>query len=167
MPTGQHDGAGPSPYDDRVHFTEYDTRLAAYALIVDESERILLSWYNGSGHDEPCWTLPGGGVEYHESVEQAVVREVREETGHQVVLHEPLTVHSFTEAEGPRGPRPFKSVRVVYLATVTGGNLGTLEVDGTTDYAEWVALDRIGREEARADIVDVAVDAWRARSASV
>jgi len=155
-----------SHYDGRVHFTEYHTRLAAYALIVDEAERILLAWYNGSGRGEPGWTLPGGGVEYDESVEQAVIREVLEETGHRVVLHEPLAVHSFTAPGEPESPRPFKSVRIVYRATVTGGSLGTLEVDGTTDYAEWIPLDQIGREEPRADIVDVAVDAWRARPAS-
>jgi 8-oxo-dGTP diphosphatase len=44
-----------------VDFTEYDTRLAAYALIVDDRERILLTWYNGKGRGEPGWTLPGGG----------------------------------------------------------------------------------------------------------
>ena len=148
-----------------MHFTEYHTRLAAYALIADEAGRILLAWYNGTGRGEACWTLPGGGVEYEESVEDAIVREVLEETGHRVVLHEPLVVHSFT-APGELGSRPFKSVRIVYRATVIGGSLGTLEVDGTTDYAEWIPLDQLGREEARADIVDVALDAWRARPAS-
>ncbi|WP_344111470.1 NUDIX hydrolase [Kribbella alba] len=155
-----------SQYDGRVHFTEYHTRLAAYALIVDETERILLAWYNGSGRGEPCWTLPGGGVEYDESVEEAVIREVLEETGYRVVLHEPLAVHSFTAPGEPERPQPFKSVRVVYRATLAGGSLGTLEVDGTTDYAEWISLDQLGREEPLADIVDVAVDAWRARPAS-
>ncbi|MEI8407064.1 MULTISPECIES: NUDIX hydrolase [unclassified Kribbella] len=93
----------------RVHFTEYHTRLAAYALIVDETERILLAWYNGTGRGEPCWPLPGGGVEYDESVEEAVIREVLEETGHRVVLPEPLAVHSFTAPGEPERPRPFKS----------------------------------------------------------
>jgi 8-oxo-dGTP diphosphatase len=146
-----------------VHFTEYHTRLAAYALIVDETERILLAWYNGTGRGKACWTLPGGGVEYDESVEEAVIREVLEETGHRVVLHEPLVVHSFTAPGEPERALPFKSVRIVYRATVTGGSLGTLEVDGTTDYADWFPLNQIKRQEPRADIVDVASDAWRAR----
>jgi 8-oxo-dGTP diphosphatase len=154
-------------YDGQVHFTEYHTRLAAYALIVDENERILLTWYNGTGRGEPCWTLPGGGVEYDESVEEAVIREVLEETGHRVVLHEPLVVHSFTAPGETERLRPFKSVRIVYGATISGGILGTLEVDGTTDYAQWLPLNHMERQEPRADIVDVAVDAWRVRSASV
>jgi hypothetical protein len=30
-----------------VEFTEWDTRLAAYAVIVDDQRRLLLIWYNG------------------------------------------------------------------------------------------------------------------------
>lgn len=145
-----------------MEFTDYDTRLAAYALII-ENDRILLTWYNGSNRDDPGWSLPGGGVDFAESVEQAVVREVREETGHDITLHEPIAVHSFTEPTGHASPRPFKSVRLVYRATIAGGTLGTLEVGGTTDFAEWVPMDRLASENGRADIVDVAVDAWRAR----
>jgi hypothetical protein len=41
-----------------MHFADYDTRLAAHAVIVD-GDRVLLTWYNGA---EPQWTLPGGGT---------------------------------------------------------------------------------------------------------
>lgn len=150
-----------------MDFTEYDTRLAAYAVIVDGSDRILLAWYNGAGNGEPCWTLPGGGVEYHESVEEAVVREVLEETGHQVTLRDLLAVHSLTDAQGARRQRPFKAVRIVYRAAISGGSLGTLEVGGTTDRAAWIPLEELNGHERRADIVDIAVSAWRARAHSV
>ena len=43
------------------HYTDYDTRLAAYALIVDDRDRILLALWNEGA--ELRWTLPGGGVE--------------------------------------------------------------------------------------------------------
>ncbi|GAB3810091.1 NUDIX domain-containing protein [Kribbella italica] len=145
-----------------MHFTEYHTRLAAYALIVDENERILLTWFNGNDRNEPCWSLPGGGVEYDETVEDGVVREVLEETGYQVVLGDPLTVHSFTAPGEPDRPLPYKSVRIVYRGTITGGTLGTLEIGGTTDFAEWKSLDLEG---PRADIVDVAIAAWRSHRA--
>lgn len=59
-----------------MDFTDYDLRLAGYAVVVDAESRILLSWYNGGGRSAPGWTLPGGGVEYAESVEEAVIREV-------------------------------------------------------------------------------------------
>ncbi len=67
-----------------VEFTEHDTRLAAYAVIVDEHDRMLLSLWNEG--PEPQWTMPGGGVELHETPEQGAVRELREETGYDVAL---------------------------------------------------------------------------------
>src|SRR5690606_18269322 len=73
-----------------LHFTEYDTRVAAYALIIDGLDRVLLGGFNGS---TPGWTLPGGGVKYGEQLEEAVVREVFEETGYQVELGEFLAAH--------------------------------------------------------------------------
>ncbi len=147
-----------------MDFTEYDLRLAAYAVVVDGEGRILLSWYNGGGRSAPGWTLPGGGVEYEESLEEAVVREVREETGYMVELDAPLATHSFTSATGPRPPRPYKSVRFVYSAHVTGGHLGTLEVGGTTDRAAWIPMEEVPLSDPRAVILDVAVRAWRTRS---
>ncbi len=61
---------------------EYDTRLAAYGLLTTEDGKILLTWFNGT---TPCWTMPGGGVEFDESIQDAVAREVFEETGYLVV----------------------------------------------------------------------------------
>lgn len=137
----------------RVHFSEYDTRLAAYAVIVDDGQ-ILLTWYSGAA---PQWTLPGGGVEFDESIEDAVVREVLEETGFEVRVGRPLTTWSFTSDQGPR---PYKSVRIVFTATIAGGTLGTRERNGTTDFARWVPLDAISSLEPRADVVDFAVRAF-------
>jgi 8-oxo-dGTP diphosphatase len=48
-----------------------------YALIYNkDSEQILMV-----NNKEQGWSLPGGAVEKDESLEQAVVREVEEETG--------------------------------------------------------------------------------------
>ena len=70
-----------------MEFTDYHTRLAAYVLMVDDSagqERVLLAWWNGEGHSDPAWSLPGGGIDFEESVRDGLVREVFEETGHHV-----------------------------------------------------------------------------------
>ncbi|MFC6705330.1 NUDIX hydrolase [Flexivirga alba] len=139
-----------------MHFTDYDTRLAAYAVIVRD-EQILLTWYNGKGHGKAGWTLPGGGVEYDESVEDGVVREVFEETGYHVALGGPLTTDSFTTPDGRVGGRAFKSVRILFDATITGGDFGTTEVDGSTDFARWIPLAETGEMGYRSRIVDIAL----------
>jgi 8-oxo-dGTP diphosphatase len=147
---------------------DYDTRLGAYAVIVD-GDRVLLSWWNGEGHSEPGWSLPGGGVDLPETVEQGAVREAREETGFDVELIGLLGVDSHVVSPRDRvidTDRWLRSLRVLFSARVVGGTLGTLEVDGSTDYAEWVPIASVP-DLPRAGIVDVGLAAWRAAAAGV
>jgi len=60
----------------------YDQRpiLAASAVVHDDEGRILLI-QRANPPDQGCWTLPGGRVEPGETLEQASIREVEEETG--------------------------------------------------------------------------------------
>lgn len=152
-----------------VHFTEYDTRVAAYAVIVDEHQRLLLTWYNGEGRHDPGWSLPGGGVEYDETLEEAVVREVYEEAGYRVDVGFPLTTQAWGHRNGTtRSDKPYKAVKVLFDATIIGGALGTVEIGGSTDFAEWVPLDDLDRRGRRADVVDAGISAWtRSRSLEV
>ncbi|MFC6695946.1 NUDIX hydrolase [Nocardioides daphniae] len=50
------------------------------AIVCDEAGRVLLIHKT----DNDLWALPGGGHEIGESIAEAVVREVREETGYEV-----------------------------------------------------------------------------------
>lgn len=149
-----------------MEFTDYHTRLAAYALLVDEVDgqgRVLLTWWNGEGHSDPSWSLPGGGIEFDESVIDGMVREVFEETGYHVTPGPLLAEHHFT-ARGRTIDGWISSQRFVFDATITGGELGTTEVDGSTDHAAWVPLADLDGQP-RADIIDVALAAWRDREA--
>jgi len=56
--------------------------IGAFGIIVDEQRRVLLC----HRRDVDLWNLPGGGVEKGETPRQAVVREVKEETGFDVVV---------------------------------------------------------------------------------
>jgi len=120
-----------------VDYRDYDTRLAAYAVIRDDTGRVLLALWNEA--DTPKWTMPGGGVELEETPEDAVVREVREETGYEIALGRLLGVHTFVLPPHVRvntTDRFLRSVRVVYEARVVAGELRN-EIDGTTDEARW------------------------------
>jgi ADP-ribose pyrophosphatase YjhB (NUDIX family) len=67
----------------KPEFTEYDTRLGGYAVVIRDGHVLLALW---NEPEVPTWTLPGGGIELHEDIEDGVVREVREESGYDVVL---------------------------------------------------------------------------------
>lgn len=138
------------------HYTEYDTRLAAYAVVRDDAGRVLLALWNET--EGGRWTMPGGGVELDETVEEAVVREVREETGYDVRVDRLLGVDSavFPPAQRMIGTdRVLKAVRVVFAATVVGGELAH-EVDGTTDEARWFDPAEVA-DLRRVSLVDVAL----------
>ena len=83
-----------------MDFRDYDTRLAAYALLSDDEGRVLLALWNEEA--ERLWTLPGGGVDLDETVAEAAVREVREETGYEIELVRMLGVDSFVAPGGAR-----------------------------------------------------------------
>lgn len=123
-------------------FTEYDTRLGAYAVVTRDHHVLLALW---NEPEVPMWTLPGGGVELHEALEDGAVREVREETGYDVELVGLIGVDTQVVAPTERfdgSARWQKTVRVVFEARVTGGALAA-EVDGTTDEARWIPLTAV------------------------
>ena len=141
-----------------MEFTDYHTRLAAYVLLVDEQERVLLAWWNGEGRAEPQWSLPGGGVEFDESVRDGLVREVFEETGYHIDPGDLLAEDFFT-GRGQTFDGWYRSQRFVFEAAITGGTLGTTEVGGSTDRAEWVPLALL-EDQPRTPLVDIALAAW-------
>ncbi len=116
-------------------------------MIVQDDQVLLALWNEDA--ERRRWTLPGGGVELHESPADGAVREVKEETGYDVELTRLLGIETdvFAEAERQRGAgaydgRSLKAVRVFYAARIVGGELAP-EVGGTTDEARWFALDDI------------------------
>ena len=142
-----------------MDFRDYDTRLAAYALLFDDEGRVLLALWNE--RPERLWTLPGGGVDLEETASEAAVREVREETGYEIELVQLLGVDSLVvrEDRADGGRRPLKSVRVVFEGRVVAGELAN-EVDGTTDEARWLPLADVPGVP-RVPLVDAALALWR------
>jgi len=67
---------------------------------------------------EGCWALPGGFVEYGETVEEAAIREAEEETGLKVKLVKLIGVYSKPDRD-PRG----HVVSIAFIAKPVGGEL--------------------------------------------
>ncbi|MCF7834687.1 NUDIX hydrolase [Candidatus Gracilibacteria bacterium] len=58
--------------------------MGAFAIILNEKNQVLLCHRN----DYDLWNLPGGKVEMGESPWEAVIREVKEETGYDAEISE-------------------------------------------------------------------------------
>lgn len=133
-----------------------DLRVAAYAVVTDDSDRVLLArWTEGR---RIAWTMPGGGLEDGEDPQDAVRREVREETGYSTEVGELLGIHSRVIPASQRvrdADRPLHTLRIVYRASVVGGWL-RFEENGSTDRAGWFTFDAI-RSLQRVKLVDIAL----------
>ena len=126
------------PGPDGLHRTQ---RFAAYGLVTDPTNRVLLTrvadGYPGAG----CWHLPGGGTDYGEQPGPALIRELIEETGQEGRLLDLLGVASHRDAAslGPEGyPIDWHGVRAFYRVVVDLPTAPTVhDVGGSTAEARW------------------------------
>src|SRR4030042_997609 len=89
------------------------------AIILDGEKILLEKRKNAPGKGK--WSVPGGLVELGEGVEQAVIREVKEETG--LDVYEPRLVDVVDYiSTGEKGGVLYHFVIVDYIVTVKCGN---------------------------------------------
>jgi ADP-ribose pyrophosphatase YjhB (NUDIX family) len=98
--------------------------------------------------DAGRWSVPGGGLEWGEAPEVALVREFREETGLAVTAGPLAGVFSKAYVRNPERPQPsVHFMSIVFWADVDPAAELVHEAVGTSDQAAWVPiaqLDEIG-----------------------
>jgi mutator protein MutT len=95
----------------------------------------LLLVRRASRHGRGNWQLPGGFIEPDETIEQAVVREVKEETGVDAEVNAVLGLRSRYDPESGNG---------VYIILVLSAVEGNPQADGReVDQARYFGLDEI------------------------
>ena len=124
-----------------VKASELSFRPAVYGVIIKDGKILLSKQWDG-------YDFPGGGIELGENTPEALVREVKEETGLEVAAGDIVHCNnSFFKL-------PFKgnfvhSIHMYYECTVIGGELSTQFFDEHekqyASQAEWVELSEIGK----------------------
>lgn len=121
-------------------------RVAAYA-VVTSSRGFLMTQFSDQTGAPGMWGLPGGGLEAEEAPEQAVVREVWEESGQVIEVPELALIQtSHWVGRAPSGRlEDFHAVRIIYRAVCpepTGPVVH--DVGGTTASAAWFLPPDLG-----------------------
>jgi len=104
------------------------------------------------------WVVPGGTVELGEPLDEALVRELREETGLEVEPLELITVFDRIQRDG--GRVLYHHVIVDYLCRWISG-----EARAASDALEvaWAAPDELDRFDLPTKALEVVQDAFRRR----
>jgi ADP-ribose pyrophosphatase YjhB (NUDIX family) len=98
---------------------------SACAIVFDANGKLLLHRRSDTGY----WALPGGAIELDETAAQAVIREVREETGYHVEIVRIIGVYSdpiHTTIRYPNGD-VVSYVAIAFECKVSDGHRARLE----------------------------------------
>lgn len=116
-------------------------RPSVYAVIIRDNTVLLVHQWDG-------YDFPGGGIDLGEDLSEALVREVREETGLEVETGELVACeNAFYHTESGKN---LHSILIYRTAEVVGGELSMaglteLEKGWTHDLPEWIPLTDIDK----------------------
>jgi ADP-ribose pyrophosphatase YjhB (NUDIX family) len=109
-------------------------RVRAAAIIVKDGEILLVRHVK---HGRTYWLLPGGGVKYGETIEEAIVREIKEETNLDIVVQRPVMMNDSVPPDRHR-----HVLNICFTARITGGTLQTEDSEVLKE-VKFVPIDTI------------------------
>lgn len=143
---------------DRLHcdacgLVLYDNPAPTSCAVVVRDEELMLTRRGIEPH-KGDWDLPGGYIEVGEHPEEALVREMREETGLEIEIMDMLGIFLDTYGDGGTD-----TLNICYIARVTSG-----EETPASDITEiaWFSPDEVPPNLAFKNTRD-ALDSWCSR----
>jgi 8-oxo-dGTP diphosphatase len=109
-------------------------RVGSGGVILDEQGRIALV-HRINDPEAATWSIPGGKVELYETVEEALVREIREELGVETEIDRLLCISNFIDRD-----HGVHWVSPIYLLRLLAGEIRNMEPDKARQVG-WFALD--------------------------
>ncbi|MCM3131192.1 NUDIX domain-containing protein [Paenibacillus polysaccharolyticus] len=116
---------------------EATPRIGVGAVILNERDEVLLVWRNRAP-EQHTWSIPGGKVDVYETLETAVIREVKEEVNLDIVINSLLCT-----AETIRPERQEHWISVLYSTKVVSGEARNLEEGGAIGEIGWFPLHEL------------------------
>lgn len=125
---------------------DLDVRIGVYAIIIRDNKILLARQWDG-------YSIIGGGVEKGETLEEAFVREVEEETGLKAtsgkLIHHATTFFKRDEKSHARQSYQFYITHGDLAGEIHNSNITDSEKTYTNDIPEWVDLDTIDQIDFR------------------
>lgn len=92
-------------------------RIRVIGVLIKD-EKILMVKHRNIGPDNVLWIPPGGGVDVGETLQDALQREFKEETGIEIEIEQFMFIYEFIED-------PLHAVEIFFKVRQTGGELIT------------------------------------------
>lgn len=147
----------------RMDNTEFRNKIEQVGSVVGaviKKDGLYLLVQQGQGDVEGLWNIPAGYVDKGESLQQAVVREAKEESGYNIEVGEPLGVWHTSSTE---------SVKHAFVGTVRSGEplaqQGEIQKVSWVSYEDVVALSKAGK--FRAPWIVEAISTYEQKSTEV
>ncbi len=124
-------------------------KLTVDGILVEENRLLLIKRKNNPFRNN--WALPGGFVDYGETTENAIIREMKEETGLLTRIVKLSGVYSDPKRD-PRG----HTVSIVYIVQKVGGTLKSGDDAAEVEYFAFESLPSLAFDHQQ-----IVIDAYQ------
>ncbi len=113
--------------------------VSAGAMMINEAGEIFLAKRsNNAKNEKGCWETPGGEVDFGETLEEAVKREMKEEYGVEIVIMKQFPAENhLIPAENQHW------VATTFLTKLKAGEMPRIKEPHKCEAIGWFALDKI------------------------